>query len=241
MVSLISYRVHDLDAAYVKNSYLKVYAVSKKGGHRLTLFSLAGIIDEQATTWRNQPGTHKKIDSKVISEAPFVLFEVTEYVKGHLKDGFLDFHLQTDSKKTIDIASRESGLSAELIIETCTPQQLVEVREKENGDGEGWGLKVLPCALDGKFTIQLMGVPEGGYGDLMLMTEQGDILRQLPIAIQDADVCYHTLDLGDLLPGTYWAVLRKGRAMVKDHFRLRPKNGTTYLQVVLDESFGDEP
>ena len=92
-------------------------------------------------------------------------------------------------------------------------------------------LKVLPSTLEGKLTIQLAKVPAGGFGTLMFMTDQGDILFQIPLSIQDAEVSYHTVDFNNLVPGVYWAVLRKGRVMVKDQFRLKPENGSTFLKV----------
>ena len=241
MVSLLSYEVHNLDAAYLHSCHLKIYTVSKKIGHEIVLSSVSSRIEEEKTIWINQPMTSEVIDRQSITDLPFVLFDVTKFVRGHLKNGNLDFHIQTDSKKVIDIASRESGLSAELIIEMCTPQGPIGMEDPDlDVKKEGWGLRVLPSDLPGKFTIQVVGVPEGGFGDLMLMTDRGDILRQIPIAIQDADICYHTLDIGQLLPGEYWAVLRKGRAMVRDYFRLRPMNGSTLLQVDQSEASTDQ-
>ncbi|NND32071.1 MAG: DNRLRE domain-containing protein [Saprospiraceae bacterium] len=242
MISYLSYEVHDLDAAYMSASYLKIYTVSKKEGHEIELSGVSTQVSEHNTTWQNQPTAHELIDRQSITNLPFVLFDVTQYVRGHLKNGFLDFHLKTNSKKTIDIASRESGLSAELIIEMCTPGQAIgEGDHLVEYNPEGWGIKVLPSDLAGKFTIQLARVPEGGFGDLIVMTERGDIVQQIPIAVQDADITYHTVDIGNLLPGQYWAVFRKGRAMVRDHFRLKPINGSTLLQVSLESNLEPEP
>jgi hypothetical protein len=243
MISLLSYEVHDLDAAYVSASYLKIYTVSKKEGHEIILSSVASKANELTTRWVNQPSAGDFIEKQVMTDAPFVIFNVTEYIKGHLKNGFLDFNLQTNSKKPIDIASRESGLSAELIIEMCTPVASMGLTDPgKEKDRTEWSLKVLPSDLEGKFTIQLVGVPEGGYADLMLMTEQGDIVRQIPIAIQNAPISYHILDLGALLPGIYWAVLRKGRVIIRDQFRLRPAaSGSMSLQVDLEDFPKKEP
>jgi hypothetical protein len=199
-------------------------------------------IDEIHTSWSNHPAFTDIIDNKPVTEQPYITFDVTDYVISHLKDGFINFNLQSDSKKPIDIASRESGLSTELIIEMCLlPQSLSEADGANNLNADGSGLKVLPSALDGKLTIQLMGVPEGGFGDLMLMTDQGAILQQVPLSIQNADVTYHTIDYGQLSPGIYWAILRKGRVMIKDRFRLKPENGTTFLQVDMETIADDEP
>ncbi|MCB0665367.1 MAG: hypothetical protein KDC80_06065, partial [Saprospiraceae bacterium] len=177
------------------------------------------------------------LDKRSVTEAAFITFEITDFVRGHLKDGFLNFNLVGDGKKTIDIASRESGLSAELIIDMCTANNPVPELSKV----EESALKVLPSSLEGKMTIQLFKVPAGGFGELMIMTDQGDILYQIPMSIQDAKVSYHTIDFRNLLPGVYWAVLRKGRVMVKDRFRLKPENGTTFLKVDNEFIAGNEP
>ena len=75
----------------------------------------------------------------------------------------------------------------------------------------------------------------------MLMTEGGEVIRQYPVAIQNAALSYHSLDLGTLIPGIYWAVLRKGRAMVKDQFRLKPLQGSTGTVVHLEEPEATKP
>lgn len=231
MSAMISYEVHHLDPNYLQKALLKVYTASKDRGDYLQLYSAGEQVDEFHTNWENKPVSQEFLDRKPVTDAPFIIFEITEFARGHLKDGFLNFQLISDGKKTIDIASRESGLSAELIIDMCTSQDASFDLLKDQESS----LKVLPCTLNGKMTIQLWKVPAGGFGDLMIMTDQGDILYQIPISIQDAEVSYHTIDFHNLLPGVYWAVLRKGRVMVKDRFRLKPESGTTFLKV--DDTF----
>jgi len=235
MVSLLSYEVHHLDPVYVKDAYLKIYTVSKDKGSNISLSGVDKRVDESKTNWSNQPVVKHPIGSQPLKDEPFQKFEVTDFVKSHLQEGFIDFQLQTDGKKVIDIASRESGLSAELIIEMCTPTKFEISKPAEYLTAEGWGLSVLPGSLEGKFIIEIIGIPVGGFADLMLMTETGEVIRQYPVAIQNAELSYHSLDLGSLIPGTYWAVLRKGRAMVKDQFRLKPLQGSTGTVVHLED------
>lgn len=227
MSALLSYEVHHLDPNYLDEAYLKIYTASKDRGDHLSLFSVQQAVNEDGTNWKNQPKDALKLGDQPITDAPFITFEITDYVKGHLKDGYLNFNLQSDSKKVIDIASRESGLSAELIMNMCTSSDQVfnHLKKQESF------LKVLPGTLDGKLTIQLVKVPAGGFGELMIMTDQGDILFQIPLSIQDAELTYHSIDFKNLIPGVYWAVLRKGRALIKDQFRLKPVSGSTFLTV----------
>ena len=232
MMAMVSYEISHLDPNYMQTASLKIYTASKNRGNKIALSGLPRRIDEIHTSWSNHPACTDLIANQPVTERPYITFDVTNYVRSHLKDGFINFNLQSDSKKPIDIASRESGLSTELIIEMCLlPQSISEEARSNSLNADGSGLKVLPSALEGKLTIQLMGLPDGGFGDLMLMTDQGSILQQVPLAIQNADVTYHTIDYGPLSPGIYWAILRMGRVMVKDRFRLRPENGTTFLQV----------
>ncbi|MCB0689012.1 MAG: DNRLRE domain-containing protein [Saprospiraceae bacterium] len=227
MSALLSYEVHHLDANYLQKAYLKVYTASKDRGNHLELFSVGEQISEVKTNWKNQPAPQQLLDRKPITDASFITFEITDFVQRHLQDGYLNFNLISDSKKVIDIASRESGLSAELVMEMCTSTDpaLVELTKQESR------LRVLPSTLNGKMTIQLFKVPAGGFGELMIMTEQGDIFYQIPLSIQDAEISYHTVDFRGLIPGVYWAVLRKGRVMIKDQFRLKPENGSTLLKI----------
>jgi hypothetical protein len=238
MHAMLSYEVHHLDPNYLQKAYLRIFTASKNRGYQLELTGMDDQVSESHSHWNNKPVSGGIIDHKPVTEAPFVQFDITEYVRGHLKTGFINFNLQSDGKKTIEIASRESGLSPELILEMCTSYDPLTEKVEETKE---CFLKVLPSALDGKFTIQLVGMPEGGFGDLMLMTEQGNILFQVPFSIQDADVSYHTLDFKNLFPGTYWAVLRKGRIMVKDRFQLRPESGTTHLRVSTELDTGQRP
>ena len=90
--------------------------------------------------------------------------------------------------------------------------------------------------IPGKFTIQMVGVPAGGFGDLLIMNEGGDVLRQFPIAVRKGDVLYYTLDFGDLMPGDYWAMFRKGRILIKDEFRMRPSKSVDRMIEVEFES-----
>lgn len=234
MSALLSYEVHHLDPNYLDKAYLKIYTASKDRGDHISLYSVQQPIRENGTNWRNQPKDQLKLGDQPVTDAPFITFEITDYVKGHLKDGYLNFNLQSDSKKVIDIASRESGLSAELIMSMCTfnDQGFTPAKKQESF------LKVLPSTLEGKLTIQLVKVPAGGFGELMFMTDQGDILFQIPLSIQDAELSYHTIDFKNLIPGVYWAVLRKGRALIKDQFRLKPVSGSTFLSV--DSEFTPE-
>jgi hypothetical protein len=228
MSALLSYEVHHLDPNYLKKAFLRVYTASKNQGYKMELLGINYQVNELHSNWKNKPLDGEILDQQPVTEGPYIQFEVTDYLRGHLKDGFINFNLQSDGKKAIEIASRESGLCPELILEMCTYAEILPEKEEKT---KKCFLKVLPSVLDGKFTIQLVGVPEGGFGDLMLMTEHGGILFQVPFSIQDADVSYHTLDFNNLLPGTYWAVLRKGRIIVKDRFQLRPESGTTHLRV----------
>ena len=238
MKALLSYEIHHLDPNYLKKAFLKVFTASKNRGYRLELSGMDDRVDELHYNWKNKPLNEARLDQQPVTEAPYIQFNVTDYVRDHLKDGFINFSLQSDGKKPIDIASRESGLSAELILEMCTSSDILPANEEKTKECY---LKVLPSVLDGKFTIQLVGMPESGFGDLMLMTEQGDILFQVPFSIQDADVSYHTLDFKNLLPGTYWAVLRKGRILIKDRFQLRPESGTTHLRVATETLADRQP
>ncbi|MBK8500975.1 MAG: DNRLRE domain-containing protein [Saprospiraceae bacterium] len=238
MHAMLSYEIHHLDPNYLKKAFLKVFTATKNRGYRLELSGMNDRVNESHSNWKNKPVDGNILDQQSVTDAPFIQFDVTDYVRGHLKDGFINFNLQSDGKKAIEIASRESGLSPELILEMCTYSDILSMKEEKMKE---CFLKVLPSVLDGKFTIQLVGMPEGGFGDLMLMTEQGNILFQVPFSIQDADVSYHTLDFNNLLPGTYWAVLRKGRIMVKDRFQLRPESGTTHLRVATEILAEHEP
>ena len=231
MVAMLAYQIEHLDAQYVTSAYLKLYTATKHVGSRIVVSRLDSNIDENRTNWNNRPSAGKVIQSTSVTDAPFTLFEVTSYVKEHLASGTINFQLETDGKKVIDIASRESRLSSELIIETCTsPKFIVKSASKNTGEFE-YSLEVLPSPLTGKFTIQLVGMPDDGFGDLLLMTDQGEIVQQRPIAVHESKISYHTLDIGDMLPGLYWAVLRKGRILIKDQFILRPQASTKQLYV----------
>ena len=239
MMSHMTFGVEDLSRGEVMKCYLKVYTVSKQSDSRLSVYESSAGIDEKRTTWMSQPRHSQVIGTKVLAGASFYEFDVTEYVLDHLDDGKIHFCLQTDSKKPVEISSRESGLGSELIIETCDgpePEVYGSVQKKEK-----YGMRVLPNPLNGKLTIELRGVPAGGFGDLMVMDEQGNILRQLPMSIRDGVVLRHSLDFGDLMPGIYWAVFRKGRVMVRDQFRLQPsQDPNKLLEVAMEQSRDDD-
>lgn len=235
MVSHLAYELHHIDPNYVQSCFLKLYTVSKSKETTLSVSGVDKAVDEQATSWHNQPQAQKLISSKALGDKPFVEFEVTDFVKNRLKTGYINFVLQSDGKKPIEISSRESGLGSELIIDLCSPVPMDLLVGKSSKEGPGYGMKILPCQQVGKFTVELVGVPAGGFGDLMIMEEGGKIIRRVPLAVRDGDVLYHSVDYGDILPGEYWAVFRKGRVMVKDQFRLRPaKNMGVHLEVELE-------
>ncbi len=232
MVALLSFDINHLDPNYLQQASLKIYTASKNRGNSITLSALPLRVDENGASWSSHPSANEMLGNQPVTDAPYITFDVTSYLREHLKSGSINFSLHTDSKKPIDISSRESGLSSELIIEMClSPQSVTKTGKEDLYKTNESRLKVLPCSLEGKFTLQVVGVPESGFGDLMLMTDQGDILQQIPMAMQNADVVYYTIDYGALTPGIYWAILRKGRVLIKDRFRLKPENGTTFLQV----------
>ncbi len=220
--ALLRYKIHHIDPNYVRSCTLKLYTVSRRTDCRLMLFQGTEDFDEHGLHWFDRPATGREIASQRLSDRPFTEFDVTDYVRGRLSQGDIRFSVQTDSRKPIDISSRESGLGSELIISVCTPVDQDLLAGKHTSPDQPCGVRVLPSRIPGKFTVELMGVPAGGFGDLMLMDEVGNIIRQVPLAIQEGDLLYHTLDFGDLPPGPYHALFRKGRVMIRDQFRLKP-------------------
>ncbi len=234
MISHLSFRIGSQDPAIISHAYLKVYTVSKHSDSNLSVFGSKSGIDETVTTWSNQPQASRLLGSEILGEKPYHEFEVTDFLISQLHQGEVHFTLQTDSKKPIEISSRESGLGSELIIEYCDRESEMDIYgAKPQGK---YGMQILPNPQNGKFTIELTGVPAGGFGDLMIMDEQGGILRQFPMAIRKGRILRHSVDYGDLRPGIYWAVFRKGRVMVRDQFRLQPsKDQDKLLEVSLEE------
>lgn len=230
MSAVMSYQVHHIDAHYVTNATLKIYTVSKKNESNLTIYGVSDSIDETHTNWRNLPQQElQALSTHTISGDPFVEFDVTGYVKNSLQDGRIQFLIESDGKKIIDISARESGLNSELAISLCTPIDRSILIEHNKAAESQYNMEILPSNIPGKMTIQLIGVPAGGFGTLMIMDEAGDVLRQLPMSIRKGDALYHTVDFGKLLPGNYWAMFRKGRILIKDEFRMRPSKAPDRL------------
>ncbi len=230
MSAVMSYQVHHIDANYVTSAALKIYTVSKKNESNLTVYGIHDSIDETHTNWTNlRHDQLQTLSSHTISGDPFVEFDVTEYVKTNLQEGNIQFLIESDGKKIVDISSRESGLNSELAISLCTPIDRSILIEHNKAAESQYNMEILPSSIPGKMTIQLIGVPAGGFGTLMIMDEAGDVLRQLPMAIRPGDALYHTVDFGRLLPGNYWAMFRKGRILIKDEFRMRPSKSSDRL------------
>lgn len=235
MTTILAYRVQHIDPNYVLSATLKIYTISKNNQSTLSVSSVEGKINESTLNWRDQSNVIKLLTSKRVTDPDYIEFDVTAYVQSQLQRGDIQFYLETDGKKTIEISSRESGLSSELAIALCTPVDRSILLEQKTITKTEYNLAILPSRIPGKFTAQLIGVPAGGFGDLMIMDEGGAIMKRFPMAIREGEVLYHTLDFGDLAPGIYWAVFRKGRVMVKDEFRLQPSQATDrLLEVQLD-------
>ena len=229
MISHLNFKLEYLDASQISACVLKVYIVSKEPDIHLTVYGMGETINESLTSWSNQPIDKQMITSKRVGDNPYVEFDVTVFVKKYLDQGQINFCIQSDSKKAIEISSRESGLGSELILTYCGQRDVVKEKLKNRDKASGYGMKVVPDPVDGKFGIELIGVPAGGFGQLMIMDEAGNIIRTLPMSIRDGELLHHSIDYGDLLPGIYWAVFRKGRVMVRDRFRLQPSSNPHQL------------
>lgn len=232
LVPVISYQVEHIDPAYVKACYLKIYTVSKKKECNILVFGTHTSFDESTATAKATPLEGKQIGSRKLDDQPFLEFDVTNFVKDNLQSGGIHFYLQTDSKKTVEIASSESGLSPELIIEICAaPAESLEVSDRSGGSKEA-NMAILPNTQPGKLTVQLVGVPPGGFADIMIINEHGQVIRKTPLAIRDGKILHHSIEYGELIPGHYVALFRKGRVMIKTQFTLRPsKDADKLLEV----------
>jgi len=240
MISHLNFEIGKINRDEVLRCILKVYTVSKQNETKLSVFGIDQPIDENLTSWENQPTAEHLIATKNLGDHPYVEFDVTEFASQRLDVGNINFCLRTDSKKAVEISSRESGLGSELIIDQCNLEMVTYASAKSAKKGEKYGMNVLPCNQDGKFTIELLGVPSGGFGDLMIMNERGSVLRQLPLAIREGAILMHTIDYGELLPGQYWAVFRKGRVMVRDQFRLQPSlNPNKMLEIASEDKISE--
>ncbi len=238
MIPVLGYEVHHIDAEYVNQCFLKVYTVSKKKSCRVTLLGTSLRISEDELTWRNFAQNGEVLAAEVLENQDYLIFDITDFARRNLKEGMLTFFLQSDGKKTVDIASRESGLSAELIFEMCSKSRQAETVQKLHRQ-EKATMQILPNALEGKLTVQLSGVPAGGFADLMIMDDAGNILQHVPLAIRDGIVLTHSIDFGELLPGHYWALFRKGRVMIRNEFMIAPSREQDRLlevQLVADNS-----
>ena len=222
MHALVSFYTPKVDLAHIKKCYLKIYTISRRNEGALMLYNLSEAIDEENTNWHNQPEADQFITKQSIVDDFAMEFEITEFVRRNLSKGILRFRIQSDGKKPVEIASRESGLGAELILDLCPPVEQDHLMRAKERTAEEYSFRVFPCPTSGKFTLELIGVPVGGFGECMLMNEAGAIVRKYPLAIRQGEILYHSLDLGDLIPGSYWAVFRKGRIVLRDQFRLIP-------------------
>ncbi|MDH3243182.1 MAG: DNRLRE domain-containing protein [Saprospiraceae bacterium] len=235
MQALVSFYLPKVDANHIEKSYLNVYTVSKRNEGSLLLYAISGRIDEDTTNWHNQPQSEHLIASRQVNEGGSVQFEITEYLTKSLHAEVLRFCIKSDGKKPVEIASRESGFGAELILDLCPPVDHERLDQSQIKSKDEYSFKVFPCPTSGKFTIELIGLPEGGFGECMLMNEAGAIVGKYPVAIRDGDILYHSLDLGVLIPGNYFAVFRKGRIVLRDQFRLVPsKTNAQVLEVALN-------
>ncbi|NND07109.1 MAG: hypothetical protein HKN87_12085 [Saprospiraceae bacterium] len=232
LVPVIGYQVEHIDPAYVKNCYFKIYTVSKKKVCNIDVFGMRSNFDEREVTARHLQLDGKKIASQNLDNQPFLEFDVTDFVKENLHTGSIQFYLQTDSKKMVEVASSESGLCPELIIEICSVSTKSMQVSSAKAVAEDATMSILPNAQAGKLTVELAGVPPGGFADVMIMNEHGQITRKVPLAIRDGRVLYHSIEYGDLIPGHYVALFRKGRVMIKNQFVLRPsKDANKLLEV----------
>ena len=84
------------------------------------------------------------IASQAVSDAPYIEFDVTEYVKDRLKEGIIRFGIETDGKKVIEVSSRESGLCSELAIVLCTAIDRSLLIEHNNASDSQYNMDVLP-------------------------------------------------------------------------------------------------
>ncbi len=221
LVPILGYEVQHVDPSYVTHCYLKVYTVSKKKECEISVFGTTNTFDEVTVSSKSYQLSGTKLVSKKLQDQPYIEFDVTDYVKEYLKTGHINFYLKTDSKKTIEIASRESGLSPELIIEICS-LAAERIQVSQHKGVEKASMEILPNLQPGKMTVQLTGVPPGGFADLMIMNAHGQIIRKVPLAIREGKVLYHAIEYGDLIPGEYVALFRKGRVMIKRQFTMRP-------------------
>ncbi len=237
MISLLTFDLEHLETSAIERCLLKVYTVSRqKQPSSLQVYGLTGTIDEDSTFWFNQPNPGDLLGSKNLDDQPFIEYDVTKYVNENLPSGHISFCLQSDCKRPVEISTRESGLGSELILQICSPEDYLA--RSDRGEAGGYGLEILPSDLAGKFTVELIGVPAGGFGDLMILNEHGDIIRQIPLAIRKGEILHHTIDYGRLIPGNYWAVFRKGRIMIKDEFRIKPSQKEGLL---LEVAYEDSP
>lgn len=228
MNSMLEFSVTNLDLEYLSKSFLKIYVHARKSGATVTL---SAIDQEVSETFMTAQQETKVLSSSTLDGSAYLLFDITRFIKDKNQMDQICFHLSTDSKKVIDITSRESGLSAELILEMCTPDRHMLEPGQKIDDFSEYSIKILPSTLEGKYTIQFVGVREGGYADLMIMNDLGSVVQQRPVNIPRSMVSYHTIDIGNLLPGHYHAVLRKGRIFTKDSFILKPSRAAQTLQV----------
>jgi hypothetical protein len=215
--TIIQFRTDHLYANDIQRCLLKLYTVTKNEDLMLSLYGISDFsFMEDSLDWNRMPSSDMFIGSSKIIDNQFIEFDITAYIKNHIHDTTIAFVLESDGKKAVDIASKESGLTPELVLDVCLHDG-VPIDQTSEGK---YRLKVLPNEQNGKFTTELTGLPAGGFGNLMLMDARGVIVKNYPLAIREGNILYHALDLGDLRPGPYWAVFRKGRIMLRDEFLL---------------------
>ncbi len=219
--ALLRFENDQLDAAFLKSASLRIYVASKDEQCKLSLSAYEGSISEDTLT-EVDTDLMKYLGEQLLSGRPQIDYDVTEYVRKQMQRGEYLFAINSSSKKVVDLASRESGLGAELVFELCTAEPYGFALEEALLSSEGYGIKVLPAKDPRRICIHLAGVPGDGLGTLMLMNHAGQVMGQLPLSVRPADSFYHTVALSDHIPpGEYWAVFRKGRVLIKDKFELK--------------------
>ena len=231
--TIIQFQTDHLYANDIQRCLLRLYTVSKNHQQTLSLYAISDFTFlEDSLNWNHLPAAYMYVGSSKFINEQFIEFDITQYIKNHLRDTAMAFVVESDGKKPIDIASKESGLTPELVFDICLYDE-IPMDQVAKGN---YRLSVLPNQLAGKFTTELIGLPAGGFGNLMIMDDQGTIVKNYPLAIREGNILYHTLDLGDLIPGLYWAVFRKGRIMLRDQFILALGPDRIKCQVKIPES-----